>query len=319
MTHSSAVLVGSLIKLWNNRYGNKSELNGGAQQPLLCFTCCEHDVLNFLLPSQINDREAAFLKSFPYTCSLTSLHSYSSDNKEKRLQQLHKYQSFKTRLELTLLLLILSLYKFYLFSCVICTLKSTVMDDSNLSQPHSRSSLHWKCLFTQILLEIQQQSSALWQLSMVKPVHISIFHLCVPAATLAWVYFVWSMIQNEHSSHVLSVWHLLRVKCWMILEVWITGAWQSLKVPSPLCHGRGTNPALGTWKALYLCSSPGEFHSITNYLIFFLFPGYLLLGCVALPSQVHFTELVLKCSSSAFSKDLINCFVLDVLELGSTP
>lgn len=37
------------------------------------------------------------------------------------------------------------------------------------------------------------------------------FHLCVPAATLAWVYFVLSMIQNEHSPPVFCVWHLLRV------------------------------------------------------------------------------------------------------------
>lgn len=137
MTCSSAVPVGSLIKLWNNLYGNKSELNGGAQQLLLCFTCCEHDVLNFLLPSQINGREAEVLKCFLYTCSLTLLHSYSRDNKEKLLQQLQKYQSFKTGLQLTLLPLILCLYKFYLFSCVTCILKSTVMDDSNLSQPHS--------------------------------------------------------------------------------------------------------------------------------------------------------------------------------------
>lgn len=110
MTCSSAVPVGSLIKLWNNLYGNKSELNGGAQQPLLCFTCCEHDVLNFLLPSQINDRETELLKCFPCTCSLTPLHSYSSDNKEKLLQQLQKNQSFKTRLELTLFPLSLCLY-----------------------------------------------------------------------------------------------------------------------------------------------------------------------------------------------------------------
>lgn len=45
------------------------------------------------------------------------------------------------------------------------------------------------------------------------------FHLCVPAATLAWVYFVLSMIQNEHSSHVFCVWHLLKVKCWIVWEV----------------------------------------------------------------------------------------------------
>lgn len=87
---TSAVPVASLIKLWNNLYGNKSELNGGAQQPLLCFTSCEHDVLNFLLPSQINDREAE-LKSFSCISSLTPLHSYTSDNKEKLLQQLQKY------------------------------------------------------------------------------------------------------------------------------------------------------------------------------------------------------------------------------------
>lgn len=74
---------------------------------MLCFTCCEHDVLNFLLPSQINDRETELLKCFPCTRSLTPLHSYSSDNKEKLLQQLQKYQSFKTRLELTLFPLIL--------------------------------------------------------------------------------------------------------------------------------------------------------------------------------------------------------------------
>lgn len=140
MTCSSAVLVGSLIKLWNNLYGNKSELNGGAQQPLLCFTCCEHDVLNFLLPSQINDREAELLKSFPYTCSLSPLHSYS-DNKEKLLQQLQKYQSFKARLELTLLPPHPLSLQILLFSCVTCTLKCTVMDDSNLSQPHSRSTV----------------------------------------------------------------------------------------------------------------------------------------------------------------------------------
>lgn len=31
------------------------------------------------------------------------------------------------------------------------------------------------------------------------------FYLCVPAATLAWVYFVLSMIQNEHSSRFLCM------------------------------------------------------------------------------------------------------------------
>lgn len=53
----------------------------------------------------------------PCTCSLTPLHSYSSDNKEKLLQQLQKYQSFKTRLELTLFPFILCLYKLFVPLC----------------------------------------------------------------------------------------------------------------------------------------------------------------------------------------------------------
>lgn len=49
-------------------------------------------------------------------------------------------------------------------------------------------------------------------------------------------------------------------------------------IPSPLCPWGCAveepipNPTLASLKALYLCSSPGEFHSITeNYLVFLCF------------------------------------------------
>lgn len=115
------------------------------------------------------------------------------------------------------------------------------------------------------------------------------------------------------------------------LEVWIPGAWQIsrdtflLPVPLGLCHGRANpKPNSGQFKgSLPLFLSRGVSQHYSELLDFLLFPGYLLLGCVR-SSQVwppfpsSFTELVLKCSSSAFSKDLMNCFVLDVLELSST-
>lgn len=99
----------------------------------LCFVSHAVNMIcltSFCFPKLMTGSRAEILHC---TCSLTPLHSYSTDNKEKLLQQLQKHQSFKKRLELTLLPLILCLYKFCLLSCVTCTLKSAVMDDSQTS------------------------------------------------------------------------------------------------------------------------------------------------------------------------------------------
>lgn len=94
-------------------------------------------LISFCLPKLMTGRQrfwnASSIPVVSHFCTATV------ETTKKLLQQLQKYQSFKTRLQLTLLPLILCLYKFYLFSCVTCTLKSTVVDDSNLSQPHSWS------------------------------------------------------------------------------------------------------------------------------------------------------------------------------------
>lgn len=144
------------------------------------------------------------------------------------------------------------------------------MDDSNLSQPHS-----WSRICTgNSLLEIQQQSSALWQLSMVKPVHVGIF-TCVFLQP-PWLRFLlpypWSKISilpmfSVYGTHWGSSAGLFgrcdsqgpgRVSKDMFL------LHCAMEEPIP-------NPTLASLKALYLCSSPGEFLSITkNYLISFV-------------------------------------------------
>lgn len=149
-----------------------------------------------------------------------------------------------------------------------------------MDESFSKQGLHWKCLFTQIVLERQQHSSALWHFSMLKPVHVG-FSTCVflqsPCLGLILSYpcFLCTALTK---GQVLD--YLGGVNYRGLIDSQRTHSFST--VPLVLGHGRA-NPKSTSCQfkgSLSLFLSRGVSQHYWELLDFLVFPRYLLLGCV---------------------------------------